>query len=70
MERLDVIRKKSPGGDYAEWLEYTRPEQYRHFAVYNGKDYRQGPVRVGRRGTIADIVNPLKDDVFYYQSLE
>ena len=70
MERLDVIRKKSPGGDYAEWLEYTRPEQYRHFAVYNGKDYRQGPVRVGRRGIIADIVNPLKDEVFYYQSLE
>ncbi len=69
-ERLDVIRDKNPGGDYAEWLEYTAPGQYRHFAVYNGKDYRQGPVRVGRRGTISDITNPLKDEVFYYQSLK
>ena len=69
-ERLDVIREKSPGDDYAEWLEYTAPGQYRHFAVYNSKDYRQGPVRVRRRGTVSDIVNPLKDEVFYYQSLE
>jgi len=70
LERLDVIRENNPGGDYAEWLEYTAPGQYRHFAVYNGNDYRQGPVRVGRRGTVSDITNPLKDEVFYYQSLE
>ena len=70
LERLDVIRERDPGGDYAEWLEYSAPGQYRHFAVYNGKDYRQGPVRVGRRGTISDITNPLKDEIFYYKSLE
>lgn len=70
LARLDVIREKNPGGDYAEWLEYTAPGQYRHFAVYNGKDYRQGPVWVGRRGTVSDIVNPLKDEVFYYKSIE
>jgi len=68
--RLDVIRERASGEDYAEWLEYTAPGQYRHFAVHNGKDYRQGPVRVGRKGTVSDIVNPLKDEVFYYQSLE
>ena len=70
LERLDVIRERDPGGDYAEWLEYTAPGQYRHFAVYNGKDYRQGPVRVGRSGIISDITNPLKDEIFYYKSLE
>ena len=70
LERLDVIRESVPGKDYAEWLEYTAPGQYRHFAIYNGKDYRQGPVRVGRRGTISDITNPIKDEVFYYQSLK
>jgi subtilisin family serine protease len=70
LERLDVIREKSPGGDYAEWLEYAAPGEYRHFAVYNGKDYRQGTVRVGRRGKVSNIINLIKDEVFYYQSLE
>lgn len=70
LERLDVIRDKNPGGDYAEWLEYTEPGRYRHFAVYNGKDYRQGPVKVGRRGIVSDIVNPLNGEVFYYQSIQ
>jgi hypothetical protein len=70
LERLDVIREKNPGGDYAEWLEYTAPGKYRHFAFFNDKDYRQGPVWVGRKGKVSDILNPLRGEVFYYQSLE
>jgi hypothetical protein len=68
--RLNVARDKNPGGSYAEWLEYTAPAQYRHFAMFNNKDYRQGPVRVQRREKVVEIWNLLKDEIIYYPSAE
>lgn len=68
--RLNVVRNKNPGGDYAEWLEYTAPAQYRHFAMFNNNDYRQGPVRVKRREKVLEIYNLLKDETIYYPSGE
>ena len=51
-------------------MEYTAPTQYRHFAMFNNKDYRQGPVRVQRRDKVVEIWNLLKDEAIYYPSAE
>lgn len=68
--RLNVVRDKNPGGNYVEWLEYTAPARYRHFAAFNNEDYRQGPVRVQRRDKVVEIWNLLKDEIIYYPSVE
>ncbi|MDP6685587.1 MAG: S8 family serine peptidase, partial [Candidatus Omnitrophota bacterium] len=65
-KRLEVARDTDPGGDYSEWLEYIEPGTYQHVCMFNGEDYRQGPVKLSRKDNMLVIENlKIKKQVSY-----